>query len=77
MFLSPGNLIQAILFALGIWWCKEVFSRFQDDLAKMREPDDQADRIVIIIFWAITVGILLLCILFAWNIGASIVHGIR
>jgi hypothetical protein len=43
MFLSPWNLIQAILFALGIWWCKEIFSRWPDDLKKMREPDDRAD----------------------------------
>jgi hypothetical protein len=75
--LSPGMLIQAILFALGIWWCKEILSRFQDDLAKMREPDDQADRIVIIIYWAITAVVLLVCVRFAWNIGASIVYGIR
>ncbi len=77
MFLSPWNLIQAILFAFGVWWCKEILSRFRDDLAKMREPDDQADRVVIILLWCITVVILLVCILFAWNISASIVRGIR
>lgn len=75
--LSPGILIQAILFALGVWWCKEILSRFQDDLAKMREPDDQADRVVIIIYWVITAVVLLLCVRFAWNIAAGIVHGIR
>jgi len=77
MFLSPWNLVQAILFALGIWWCKEMLSRWRDDLAKMREPDDTADRAVIIILWSITVVVLLLCILFAFNIGGSIVRGIR
>ena len=77
MFLSPWNLIQAILFALGIWWSKEMLPRWRDDLAKMREPDDTADRVVIIILWSITVVVLLLCILFALNIGGSIVRGIR
>jgi hypothetical protein len=77
MFLSPWNLIQAILFALGIWWCKEILSRWQDDIAKMREPDDQADRPVIIILWCITGLVLLVCVRFAWNIGESIVRGIR
>jgi hypothetical protein len=77
MFLSPWNLVQAILFALGIWWCKEIFSRFQDDLAKMREPDDKADRAVIVILWGITVLILFLCARFAWNISESILRGIR
>jgi hypothetical protein len=77
MFLSPWNLVQAILFALGIWWCKEIFSRFREDLAKMREPDDKADRAVIIILWSITGLILFLCVRFAWNIGESIARGIR
>ena len=77
MFLSPWNLIQAILFALGVWWCKEVFSRFPDDLAKIREPDDQADRAVVIIYWVITFLIILLCLSFAWNIASTIVRGIR
>ena len=77
MFLSPWMLVQAILFALGVWWCKEILSRFRDDLAKLREPDDQADRIVIILLWIITVVILLVCLRFAWNISASIVRGVR
>jgi hypothetical protein len=77
MFLSSWNLVQAILFALGIWWCKEIFSRWRDDLAKMRKPDDQADRAVIVIFWSITGLVLLLCVRFALNIGGIIVRGIR
>jgi hypothetical protein len=77
MFLSPWNLVQAILFALGVWWCKEMLSRWRDDLAKMREPDDQADRAVIIILWSITGLVLLLCVVFALNIGESIARGIR
>jgi len=77
MFLSPWNLVQAILFALGIWWCKEILSRWRDDLAKLRKPDDQADRVVVIIFWIITALVLLLCARFALNIGESIVRGIR
>lgn len=76
-FLSPWNIVQAILFALGIWWCNEMLSRFHDDLAKLREPDDQADRVVVIILWVITLLVLLVCVRFAWNIGESIVHGIR
>ena len=77
MYLNFGMLVQAILFVLGIWWCKEILSRWRDDLAKVREPDDQADRVVVIIFWIITVLVLLLCVRFALNIGGSIVHGIR
>ena len=77
MFLSPWNLVQAILFALGIWWCKEIFSRWREDLAKVREPRDQTDRAVVIVFWIITGVVLLLCVRFALDIGGSIVRGIR
>lgn len=77
MFLSPWNLIQAILFALGVWWCKEMLSRWRDDLAKLRKPNDAADRVVIVILWGVTGLILLLCVLFAWNLAATIVRGIQ
>ena len=77
MFISPWNLIQAIVFALGIWWCKEMLSRWRGDLAKMREPDDQADRAVVIILWSITAAVAFLCIRFGVSLGRSIVGGIR
>jgi len=77
MFLSPLNLVQAILLALGIWWCKEILSHWRDDLAKMREPDDQADRAVVVMFWGITAVVAFLCICFAVSLGRSIIGGIR
>ena len=77
MFLSPWNLVQAILLALGIWWCKEVLSRWREDVAKLREPDDQADRAVVVIFWGITAVVAFLCIRFAVGLGRSIIGGIR
>jgi hypothetical protein len=77
MFLNFGMLVQAILLVLGIWWCKEMLARWRDDLMKMREPDDRADRVVIIILWSITAVVLFLCIRFGLSIGTSIVRGIR
>ena len=71
MFLNFGMLVQAILLALGIWWCKEIFSRWRDDVVKMREPDDRADRAVIIIFWSITVLVLLLCVRFVFPVAQA------
>jgi len=77
MFLNFSMLIQAIVFALGIWWCMEIFPRWRDDIRKFRQPDDRADRWVIIILWSITAGVLFLCIRFGLSIVTSIVRGIQ
>ena len=77
MYLNLGMLVQAILFVVGVWWCKEILSRWREDLEKVREPDDQADRVVVIIFWIITGLVLFLCVRFALSIVGSIVRGIR
>lgn len=77
MFLNPWMLVQAIVLALGIWWCKEVLPRWRDDLGKLREPDDKADRVVIIALWSITGVVIYLCIRFGLTIGRNIVGGIR
>ena len=70
-------LIQAIVFALGIWWCSEMLPRWRDDFDKFNQPNDWADRWVIIILWSITVVVLFLCIRFGLHILTSIMHGIR
>jgi hypothetical protein len=70
-------LVQAILLALGIWWCMEILPRWRDDLEKLRKPDDRADRAVVIILWSITAVVAFLCIRFGLTIGRNIVGGIR
>jgi len=77
MFLTPSLLIHAVIFALGIWWCMEILPRWRDDIRKLREPDDSADRAVIIILWSITAVVAFLCIRFGLSIGISIVDGVR
>ena len=77
MFLNFSMLIHAILLALGAWWCIEILRRWRDDLEKLREPDDRADRPVVIILWSITAVVAFLCIRFGISIGTSIVGGIR
>ena len=77
MYLNFGMIVQAILFVLGIWWCKEILSRWREDLEKLRKPEDQADRVVVIIFWILTALALFLCVRFALNIGERIMYGIR
>ena len=77
MFLTPWMLVQAILLALGIWWCMEMYPRWRDDLGKLRKPDDRADRAVVIILWSITAVVAFLSLRFGLTIATSIVIGIR
>ena len=70
-------LVRAIVLALGIWWCMEILPRWRDDIRKLREPDDRADRAVIIILWSITAVVAFLCIRFGLSIGISIMDGVR
>jgi hypothetical protein len=70
-------LVQAILLAVGIWWCIEMFPRWRDDLRRVRETDDWSDRVIVIVLWNITAVILFLCVRFALAVGGNIVRGIR
>jgi hypothetical protein len=77
MFLSPWMLVQAVLLALGIWWCLEMLPRWRDDLRKLRETNDWSERGVLIVLWSITAVIIFLGVRFALTIGGNIVRGIR
>jgi len=77
MFPGPRALIDAILLALGIWWCLEMFPRWRDDFNKLRQANDWSDRVVVIVLWSITGVIAFLCARFVIAIGRDIVGGIR
>ncbi|MCJ7777412.1 MAG: hypothetical protein MUP16_03770 [Sedimentisphaerales bacterium] len=57
MFISYGNLIRIVLFALGVSWCCTVIGRWREDLKELREVEETARKAGIIIVWAITVVI--------------------
>jgi hypothetical protein len=77
VYLDFGLIINAILLALGIYWCYEVFGRWHSDLEEVREIDDNLRKGVIIAIWAVTLVIAVLVINFALGVGADIVSGIR
>ena len=52
---SPRQLIGALLFAFGVYWCYVVVKRFPDDLQELREIPDKARKGAIIFIWFITV----------------------
>lgn len=49
-----GHLIQAVLFALSVYWCKEILGRLPKDIQEFKSPKDEATRPVILLYWALT-----------------------
>jgi hypothetical protein len=38
MFIGFGDLIKIAVLIIGILWCKEIFGRFRNDLAELKDP---------------------------------------
>ena len=53
--LSFGVVADAVLFALGLYWCREMARRWRRDLSEFRRARDTSDRAAIGIVWALTV----------------------
>jgi len=62
--MSTGLILDAILVALGLWWCIKILGRFGRDLARVRGEAEATEKGVIIAFWLVTAGILFLIIRF-------------
>jgi hypothetical protein len=75
MFLNFGIILNAILFALGVVWCKEIFGRFRSELARFRITKDSAEKGVIVFFWVLTAVILLLMVNFAGGLVMNFASG--
>ena len=72
MFLTFGVVIDAILFAFGVLWCREMFGRWRNDLAEFRTTKDSSARTVTMILWGATALIVLLLVNFAVGIVRAI-----
>ena len=68
MFLNFGLLVNALLVALGIVWCRAMFGRFHEDARRMKVSEDATEKCVIVFYWALTVLILTGIANFAWGI---------
>ncbi len=77
MFLDFGLLLNLALFAIGAYWCYEMFGRWRSDLADLRDLDDNLQKVVIIGLWLITFVIAALVVNFAFGVIANIIEGVR
>ena len=76
MYLGPRNIIQALLFALGVYWCYKVIARLHDDLEQLREGESKITKAVIVGFWALTVVIAIIMVSFAIPVIGRIISAI-
>ena len=54
-----GIVIDAVLLVFGLVWCKFMFDRLPSDLAELRSAGaDGTDRLVIGVFWLITLAVI-------------------
>ncbi len=77
MIYDFGIVIDAILLALGVYWCYVMLGRWRSDLEELRTVDDNIGRAVIIGLWALTAVIAFFVINFAVGLVANIISGIR
>jgi len=70
-------IIYGILMVLGGWWCKEIFQRLPEDIANIRQADNQAERLVIIGFWIVTFFVLLFETVMIYRIIRGTIIGIK
>jgi len=52
---SPKQLVGALLFAFGVYWCFVVVKRIPDDVQELREIPDKARKGAIIFIWFVTI----------------------
>lgn len=71
------TVLQAALLVAGLLWCKEVLGRFRDDLALVRDPRRPGDRGVVLFYWALTLGALLLMGRFILGLALELVRALR
>ncbi len=77
VFLDFGLVFNAILLVAGLWWCKEVFERWRDDVAELKESDDNVRKCVVLFFWLFTLTIIVLIVNFVWGIVENIINAFR
>lgn len=76
MYLGPRNIIQALLFGLGVYWCYKVIARLRDDFEELWEVEDKTRKVVIVGVWAVTVVIAIFVTNFAVGVIGRIVSSI-
>ena len=73
MYITPWFAVQLGLLLVGVWWCKEVFGRFHDDVQTLKEAEDTTHKVLIVVFWLLTVLIIIWITSFVWDIITAVI----
>jgi hypothetical protein len=76
VFINYQHILQAFLWAFGVYWCYEVISRFREDLSELSEVEEKTRKAVIIGIWCVTIIIMIFLAKFTYKIASKIVLGI-
>ena len=77
MFPGFTDLIDAVIFALGIVWCWHVIRRVRSDVDELRTAEDTAPKVAIIVIWLVTLCIAAWIFRFAYVILSRIIGALR
>jgi sterol desaturase/sphingolipid hydroxylase (fatty acid hydroxylase superfamily) len=70
---EPGSALAAFCLIIGGWWCVRIIGRRHRDLEQFREGD-RTQRIVIVVFWGLTLIIIALMVLSAVYLAPRIIQ---
>ncbi|MCZ6690281.1 MAG: hypothetical protein O7H41_11800 [Planctomycetota bacterium] len=67
MFYRYVIVAQVCFLIFGVWWCKDVFGRFRRDIAILKEAKERSDKVLVVFWWVVTLGIILVMAAILWN----------
>ena len=65
-------LLYVIILVGGFFWCREIISRWPEDIATFRRGAHPAEKWVTLIYWAVTVVVMALMGYSAWALAIKI-----
>jgi hypothetical protein len=66
-------LLYVIILIGGFYWCREILSRLPEDINTFKQGANRAEKLVTLIYWAITVVVMALMAYSAWALAVKII----
>jgi len=70
-------LLYVLILIGGFYWCREIFYRWPEDIATFRQGIDRSEKLVTLVYWGVTAGIMALMAYSAWALAMKIVEFVK